>query len=99
MTLSSWTRLWTSFSITLGHVSGPASLQPVMLKELLRMFQYTYEGASDLRLRLQIEGEYVVLGDEVDLGRVVANILENARKYGKTPDQDYAEVNIKALQP
>lgn len=74
---------------------GPASLQPVMLKELLRMFQYTYEDASDLRLRLELEGEYVVLADEVDLGRVVANILENARKYGKTPGQDYAEVNIK----
>ena len=74
---------------------GPASLQPVMLKELLQMFRYTYEDASDLRLRLEVEGEYVVLADEVDLGRVIANILENARKYGKTVSQDYAKVNIK----
>lgn len=74
---------------------GPASLQPVMLKELLRMFQYTYEGVSDLQLQLEIGGEYVVQADDVDLGRVIANILENARKYGKTPGQDFAQVHIK----
>ena len=74
---------------------GPASLQPVMLKELLRMFQYTYEGASDLQLQLEGGGEYVVLADEVDLGRVIANILENARKYGKTMGTDCAQVHVK----
>ena len=66
-----------------------------MLKELLRMFQYTYEGVSDLQLQLEIGGEYVVQADDVDLGRVIANILENARKYGKTPGQDFAQVHIK----
>ena len=74
---------------------GPASLQPVMLKELLRMFQYTYEGASDLQLQLEVGGEYVVQADEVDLGRVIANILENARKYGKTIGEEFAQVHVK----
>lgn len=74
---------------------GPASLQPVMLKELLRMFQYTYEAASDLQLQLEVGGEYVVQADEVDLGRVIANILENARKYGKTIGEEFAQVHVK----
>jgi hypothetical protein len=37
-----------------------------------------------------------VLADEVELARVVSNLLENARRYGKTPETGIAVVDIAA---
>jgi len=35
-----------------------------------------------------------VLADEVELGRVFANLFENARRYGRTTDTGIAMVNV-----
>jgi two-component system osmolarity sensor histidine kinase EnvZ len=37
-----------------------------------------------------------VLADEVELARVISNLLENARRYGKTPETGIAVVDIAA---
>jgi two-component system osmolarity sensor histidine kinase EnvZ len=36
-----------------------------------------------------------VLGNPTDLKRVLNNLIENARRYGKTPGTDYTEIDIK----
>lgn len=36
-----------------------------------------------------------VMGNATDLQRVVSNLLENARRYGRTKDSDIAEIEIK----
>jgi two-component system osmolarity sensor histidine kinase EnvZ len=37
-----------------------------------------------------------VLADEVELARVISNLLENARRYGKTVDTAVTHVDIAA---
>jgi hypothetical protein len=37
-----------------------------------------------------------VLADEVELTRVISNLVENARRYGKTPSTGVADVTIQA---
>jgi two-component system osmolarity sensor histidine kinase EnvZ len=37
-----------------------------------------------------------VLADEVELARVISNLIENARRYGKTPETGIAVVDIAA---
>ena len=37
-----------------------------------------------------------VTADEVELGRVISNLMENARRYGKTPGSEATELTIRA---
>jgi two-component system osmolarity sensor histidine kinase EnvZ len=39
-----------------------------------------------------------VMADEVELARVLSNLLENARRYGKSPTDGVAVVEIAARQ-
>jgi two-component system osmolarity sensor histidine kinase EnvZ len=41
-----------------------------------------------------IEPDLHVMGNGTDLRRVINNLVENARRYGKSADQDLAEVDI-----
>ena len=38
-----------------------------------------------------------VLADEVELGRIISNLLENARRYGKSVDSGIANISIAAI--
>ena len=38
----------------------------------------------------------VVLADAVELGRVISNLLENARRYGQSPQDGISRVQIEA---
>jgi two-component system, OmpR family, osmolarity sensor histidine kinase EnvZ len=35
------------------------------------------------------------MGNATDIRRVINNLVENARRYGRTPGQDYTEIDIK----
>ncbi|MEY2618698.1 MAG: hypothetical protein RL522_1700 [Pseudomonadota bacterium] len=74
----------------------PSQLRPVSLSEVVRDCVYAVADQADLRITLDVPGELQVLADEVDLKRVIANLLENARRYGKTPQTDIAQVDIVA---
>ena len=71
-------------------------LQPVSLNRVIEQAAYAFEGREDMRIQIDLPGQLVVLADEVELGRVLANLLENARKYGKTEDTGIANVEIAA---
>ena len=49
----------------------------------------------DVRITTDIADSATVLGNPTDLKRVLNNLIENARRYGKTPDADYTEIDIK----
>ena len=49
-----------------------------------------------LKITLALEPRLRVLGDEVELGRVIQNLLENARRYARSPDTGIARVDISA---
>jgi len=48
----------------------------------------------DVRVTASIEEDAHVLGNGTDLKRVLNNLVENARRYGKTPGADYTEIDI-----
>lgn len=74
----------------------PSQLRPVGLAEVVRGCVYAVQDRDDLRITLDVPQDLQVLADEVDLTRVIANLLENARRYGKTPQTGVAKVDVTA---
>jgi two-component system osmolarity sensor histidine kinase EnvZ len=50
----------------------------------------------ELQITMHIPEDLNVLADEVELARVISNLLENARRYGKTADTGVTSVEIAA---
>jgi two-component system osmolarity sensor histidine kinase EnvZ len=71
-----------------------ASFTPVDLSELLEICAHEAERLADVRITADIDTDIHVMGNATDLRRVINNVIENARKYGKTPDKDRAEIDI-----
>ena len=72
------------------------ALVPVRLNDVIDSCLYGVQDHSDLHVNLNLETDLIVLADETELGRLIANLLENARRYGKTPDTGVALVDITA---
>ena len=66
----------------------------VDLSEMLEDAAREASRMSDVRVNTDIEPGVHVLGNPIDLRRVLNNVIENARRYGKTPGMDYAEIDI-----
>ncbi|MDO5653739.1 MAG: histidine kinase dimerization/phospho-acceptor domain-containing protein, partial [Brachymonas sp.] len=60
-------------------------LETVQLADVVQTCAYPYLNARDMILRIDVPANLRVQADEVELGRVVSNLMENARRYGKTP--------------
>ncbi|MFL6674255.1 MAG: ATP-binding protein [Massilia sp.] len=71
-----------------------ATFVPIDLSELLLDSAREAERMPDLRVATDIEPGVHALGNATDLKRVVNNIVENARRYGKTPGQGVTQVDI-----
>jgi two-component system, OmpR family, osmolarity sensor histidine kinase EnvZ len=61
-------------------------LKPVSLNQVVRSSQFAFKSRTDMKFNIDLEPNLVVLADEVELGRVISNLFENARRYGKSPD-------------
>ena len=55
---------------------------------------YSLAGQDDIQVHLALPEQLAVLADEVELGRVVTNLLENARRYGRSIGTGIAQVEI-----
>lgn len=75
---------------------GHAKLNAVSLNEVLESSLYAVLEYEDMRIQLNVDASLMVLADGVELGRVISNLLENARRYGKSPETGIAEVDIAA---
>jgi len=53
-----------------------------------------FRDARSIRIRSKVPEDVRVMADEVELGRVIGNLLENARRYGRTQRTGVAEVEI-----
>ena len=74
----------------------PAHLEPVSLNDVIDAAVYAVADYPDMQVTVDIPETINVLADEVDLSRVIANLLENARRYGKSQDTGMTLVDIAA---
>ena len=74
----------------------PADLEPVSLNEVIGAAAYAVAEYQDMKVTVTLPDNIMVLADKVDLSRVIANLLENARRYGKTPETGVALVEVAA---
>ena len=70
---------------------GPVSVNAVVDAALFAVSEY-----DDMQIKVLIPENLDVLADEIELLRVISNLIENARRYGKTPDTGIARVDIAA---
>jgi two-component system, OmpR family, osmolarity sensor histidine kinase EnvZ len=75
---------------------GHVPLKTVSLNDVLQSSLYAVLDYEDMRIHLHLDESLMVMADEVELTRVIANLLENARRYGKSPDTGIAVVDIAA---
>jgi two-component system osmolarity sensor histidine kinase EnvZ len=71
-----------------------ATFVPVDLSGLLEDCAHAAARLPDVRTSTAIEPDIHVPANVTDLRRVINNVIENARRYGKTPGADVAEIDI-----
>ncbi|SFU86154.1 sensor histidine kinase [Pseudoduganella namucuonensis] len=67
----------------------------VDLGALLSETAHEVSRLHDVRITTDIAEHAQVLGNATDLKRVLNNLIENARRYGRTAETDYTEIDIK----
>ncbi len=73
---------------------GAAQLRPVSLCRLIDKEAANFRDPGDIRIRSAVPEGLEVMADEVELGRVFANLFENARRYGRSADTGIASVRV-----
>lgn len=73
-----------------------SNLAPLDLSALLKDCANEAARIHDVRIESQITDDLHVDGNSIDIKRVIHNLIENARRYGKTTDTDIAEIRIEA---
>jgi two-component system osmolarity sensor histidine kinase EnvZ len=71
-----------------------AELKPVLLNDVIEACLYAVQDQGDMKINLDVAKGLYVMADEVELARVISNLLENARRYGKTPETGIAVVDV-----
>lgn len=69
----------------------------VNVHDVVQTCAYPYLNAEDMQVQVDVSEKLNVKGDEVELVRVISNLIENTRRYGKSPD-GIAHVRIAARQ-
>jgi two-component system osmolarity sensor histidine kinase EnvZ len=72
------------------------TLAPVNLHAVISSCVYAVQDHRELAITIAVPEELNVLADEIELARIVSNLLENARRYAKSEVTGIAEVDITA---
>jgi two-component system osmolarity sensor histidine kinase EnvZ len=73
---------------------GETQLRPVHVSQLIDKEAAAFRDPSQIRITSRVAIDLKVLADEVELGRVFANLFENARRYGRSLNTGIAEVGV-----
>ena len=73
---------------------GEVRLRPVHLSTVVEREMAAFRDTSQIRITSRVAIDTKVLADDTELGRVFANLFENARRYGSGPASDFAEVEV-----
>jgi two-component system osmolarity sensor histidine kinase EnvZ len=69
-------------------------LKPVNLAQVIDRGALGFRDPSTIRIQSKVAIDLSVLADETELGRVFANLFENARRYGRTIGTGIAMVQV-----
>jgi two-component system, OmpR family, osmolarity sensor histidine kinase EnvZ len=72
----------------------PSKFGPVSMNVVVKNCLYALGSPTDIHVTLDMAQDLIVDGDETELTRIVNNLLENARRYGKSPGKPMAHVEI-----
>ncbi len=71
-------------------------LKTVRLADVVDSCLYGVQDDPELKIHVSLQDDPHVLADEVELARVLSNLIENARRYGKTPGTPVSVIEIAA---
>lgn len=71
-------------------------LKPIRLMDVVEACTYPVKDQDDMRITVDVSPDLRVMADEVELTRVISNLLENARRYGKSADTGITVIDIAA---
>ncbi|MBL0093425.1 MAG: HAMP domain-containing protein [Piscinibacter sp.] len=73
---------------------GDVKLVPVHLSSLVDREMAAFRDTSQIRITARVAIDTKVMADETELGRVLQNLFENARRYGRSTDTGIARVVV-----
>ena len=73
---------------------GEVRLMPVNLLAVVEREMGAFRDTSQIRIRARVSPEVRVMADDTELGRVLQNLFENARRYGRSTDTGIANVSV-----
>jgi two-component system, OmpR family, osmolarity sensor histidine kinase EnvZ len=69
-------------------------LVPVHLSGVIDRAAAAFRDTSQIRIESRVAIDTMVMADETELGRVIGNLFENARRYGRSTDTGIAFVQV-----
>jgi len=73
---------------------GEVQLRPVHLNSVVEREMAAFRNTAQIRITSRVAIDAMVLADDTELGRVLANLFENARRYGRSDDSGVAQVEV-----
>ncbi|MCW5663617.1 MAG: HAMP domain-containing protein [Piscinibacter sp.] len=73
---------------------GEVKLTPVHLSGLVDREMAAFRDTSQIRITSRVAIDTKVMADETELGRVLQNLFENARRYGRSTNTGIAHVDV-----
>ncbi len=73
---------------------GDVKLVPVHLSSLVDREMAAFRDPTQIRITSRVAIDTKVMADDTELGRVLANLFENARRYGRSTDTGIARVHV-----
>ena len=71
-------------------------LEAVLLGPIISKCITPFRSASHMDIQVHVPEDLLMMADPVELGRVVSNLLENARRYGQSEKDGISHVEIEA---
>jgi two-component system osmolarity sensor histidine kinase EnvZ len=73
---------------------GEVNLVPVNLLAVIEREMGAFRDTTQVRIRVRVAPDVRVLADDTELGRVLQNLFENARRYGRSTDTGVADISV-----
>jgi two-component system osmolarity sensor histidine kinase EnvZ len=73
---------------------GDNKMMPVHLSSVVDREMAAFRDTRQIRITSRVAIDTKVMADDTELGRVLQNLFENARRYGRSPDTGIARVLV-----